>query len=96
MQMAVGTFGCRSLPGVVERRSHTFAEFSLAPFSLESGSPWTRLIDLLVDAVVDEMMREAAGGLTPVTVPEVTAQAPYWPLNERKVKLAPDSVEAQR
>ena len=34
------------------------AEFSVAPFSLEPGSPWLGLIEMLAEAVVDEMMKE--------------------------------------
>lgn len=37
-------------------------EHSLAPFTVEPGSPCSRLISLLPEAVVDEIMKEAAQG----------------------------------
>jgi hypothetical protein len=42
-----------------KEKSYLIAESSLAPFSLEPGSPWSRLIGLIADAVVREMMAEA-------------------------------------
>src|ERR1035441_3688210 len=43
-----------------KNKRYVIAEYSLAPFSLEPSSPWSGLINLLAEAVVYEMMKEAA------------------------------------
>jgi hypothetical protein len=45
-----------------KNKRSVIAERSLAPFTVEPGSPWSRLISLLPEAVVDEIMKEAAQG----------------------------------
>jgi hypothetical protein len=57
-----------------KEKSYLIAEFSLAPYSLEPDSPWSRLIDLIVDAVVMEMMEEATNPM--VAVSEADGAAP--------------------
>ena len=53
-------------------------EFSLAPFSSEPGSPWMRLINLLVEAMVDESMKEMEQGQ-----PSIRQQVLESPRNSR-------------
>lgn len=51
-----------STSGRGRERGSLVMEFSLAPFSSEPGSPWMRLINLLVEAMVDESMKEMEQG----------------------------------
>jgi hypothetical protein len=73
-------------------KAYVIAEFSLALFSLEPGSPWSRLIDLIADAVAREIMEEAAGPTVATSMAD--GAAPKSKPRQRKRRQPPRSGSA--